>query len=116
MDVLCMKVLVIAITRSHSVFLCRTLLSAGMPTPGMHDGMQIKVPTKQVRNPEYINGVRTAKKFVDKLRKGLLCMVLKECMSTLLAKATDIDENDKKEMKRQTFQRFPQIRAKCQRN
>jgi len=98
-----MKVLAIAITRSHLVLLCDALLSVAVRTPGMLDGMQIKVPAKQVRNPEYITGVHIAKHFVDKLRKGLLRMQLKESMHNMLAKASDIDENNKNEMKRQTF-------------
>jgi hypothetical protein len=104
-DVLCMKVLAIAITRSLNVNFdqCTALLSVAMRTVGMPDGMQVKVPAKQIDNPKFIDGVRTAQHFVNKLRNGLLRIVLRQSMLGLLKRGTDIDEADRTEMKRHVF-------------
>lgn len=104
-DVLCMKVLAIAITCSYNVrpSLLPALLSVGMSTKGMNDGTQVKVPAKEVENPVYIKGLRTANKFFYRFRKALLRIVLKQCMSQMLRSGRDMDEDDTKQMKRQSF-------------
>ena len=104
-DVLCMKVLSIAITSSHNVepSLFEALVPLGMRTPRMKDGTQVKVPPKQVENPLYIAALHNASNYFLRFRNGMLRIVLRQCMSQILHSGMEMNADDTKDVRRHAF-------------
>lgn len=99
-DVGCMQVLVMAVSRTRMHNLHTSLLEIASAVPGRLDGMHVNIPDKVKHTKEYVKGALRAQRAVITLRNALVRMQTKECMHLLLTAATN--QADKTEIMKHT--------------